>query len=313
MLVLGRAGMDFYADPPGTRAETAERFFACLGGSAGNIAAGLVRLDVPAGLVSAVSDDAVGRFVLNQLDGYGIGTHHVHVRRGEARTSLSVTETRIGDTQTVIYRNGAADFDLREEDVAAIDCPAHGGLVVTGTALAAEPSRGATRAAIERAGAAGLPAILDLDYRPYSWASPQEAAEICRAAAACCDMVLGNDEEFAVMAGGADGNALARSLAEEGRIAVYKMGERGSETFHPDGRFRTGIFGVEAIKPMGAGDAFMAALIASLASGRDLREAVRRGSAAAAMVVSGIGCAPAMPTEAALDRFIADHPAPPPA
>ena len=43
-LVLGRAGMDLYADPPGTRIEEAHAFVSHLGGSAANIAVALVRL-----------------------------------------------------------------------------------------------------------------------------------------------------------------------------------------------------------------------------------------------------------------------------
>ena len=42
-LVIGRAGMDLYADPPGTRIEEASRFVAHLGGSSANIAVALVR------------------------------------------------------------------------------------------------------------------------------------------------------------------------------------------------------------------------------------------------------------------------------
>ena len=38
-LVMGRAGMDLYPDPPGTRIEDAAQMTAALGGSAGNIAA----------------------------------------------------------------------------------------------------------------------------------------------------------------------------------------------------------------------------------------------------------------------------------
>ena len=40
-LVIGRAGMDLYADPPGTRIEEATRFTAALGGSSANIAVAL--------------------------------------------------------------------------------------------------------------------------------------------------------------------------------------------------------------------------------------------------------------------------------
>jgi 5-dehydro-2-deoxygluconokinase len=50
--------------------------------------------------------------------------------------------------------------------------------------------------------------------------------------------------------------------------------------------------------------------IASLARGDDVQAAVLRGSAAAAMVVARVACAPAMPTTAELDAFLAQHPAP---
>ena len=41
-----------------------------------------------------------------------------------------------------------------------------------------------------------------------------------------------------------------------------------------------------------------------------MQDAVLRGSAAAAMVVARVGCAPAMPTRAELDAFLASHPGP---
>ena len=52
-VVLGRAGMDFFPDPPGTKTEEADTFKAGLGGSSANIAAGLVKLGGQAALLSA--------------------------------------------------------------------------------------------------------------------------------------------------------------------------------------------------------------------------------------------------------------------
>ncbi|PKP62772.1 MAG: permease, partial [Alphaproteobacteria bacterium HGW-Alphaproteobacteria-8] len=109
-VIIGRAGMDFYPDPPGVRTEDATHFFACLGGSAANIAVAITRHGGAAALVTCVSDDAVGRFALNQLDHYGVGRAHVRSVGGEARNSLAVVESRVEDHQSVIYRNGAADF-----------------------------------------------------------------------------------------------------------------------------------------------------------------------------------------------------------
>lgn len=299
--------MDFYADPPGTRLEEATRFTTALGGSSANIAAGLTRLGCEAALVTRVSNDAVGRFCLNQLDHYGIDRRFVRTVGGEARNSLAVVETRLENTQSVIYRNNAADFAMCAEDVEGIPYDEFSALVTTGTVLAAEPSRSATFDAFKLARDAGLPLVFDVDYRPYSWASAEEASEVYSRAAALCDVIIGNDVEFGFMAGqGKDGLEKARDLVREGAgIVVYKMGELGAITITKDSEPRTGIFATEALKPTGAGDSFMAGFLAALAQDRTLAEAVKRGSAAAAMVVARVGCAPAMPTQDELDQFIA--------
>ena len=311
-LVIGRAGMDLYADPPGTRTEEATRFTAALGGSSANIAVALTRQACRAALVTCVSDDAVGRFCLNQLDAYGIDRAHVRAVAGEPRNSLAVVETRLEDCQSVIYRNNAADFAMTAQDVEAVDYSGFSALITTGTVFAAEPSRSAAFRAFDLARAAGLPLIFDVDYRPYSWPSAQVAAEVYSRAGALCDVIVGNDVEFGFMAGDPDrGLDKARSLIAGGaQIVVYKMGEKGAITLTREGEFATGIYPTRALKPTGAGDSFLGAMIAGLAAGLPVRDAVLRGSAAAAMVVARVGCAPAMPSGPDLDAFLAQHPGP---
>jgi 5-dehydro-2-deoxygluconokinase len=311
-VILGRAGMDMFAHPPGIKSEEAEVFHADLGGSSANIAAGLVKLGCAASLVTSVSDDAVGRFCRNRLAHYGVDTRYVRSVGGEARNSLAVYESTMESFQNVIYRNGAADFQVTETDMARVDFAPFGALVTAGTVFAAEPSRTATFAAFETARAQGLPVIFDIDYRPYSWPSPAVAAEVLSRAGAMSDMIVGNDEEFDFMAGG-KGRGLdkARNLAHAGAaIVIYKMGEQGAVTFAGDTDIRTGIYPVTAVKPNGAGDSFMAGLLSALAEGLTLRDAVLRGSACASIVVSKPGCAPAMPTHDQLAAFLADHPGP---
>ncbi|GGH31259.1 5-dehydro-2-deoxygluconokinase [Cribrihabitans marinus] len=309
--VLGRAGMDLFADPPGMKSEEADVFHSGLGGSSANIAAGLCKLGAQAALVTSVSDDAVGRFCVNQLRRYGVDTAHVRAVRGEFRTSLAVYESRIEDFQNVIYRNNAADFQVTEADIDRVALPDFGALVTTGTVFAAEPSRSAHFHAFDRARAAGLPVVFDIDYRPYSWPSPEVAAEVLSRAGQASDMIVGNDEEFGFMAGDmAKGLDKAQSLAAAGALVIYKMGERGAITFAGGEEIRTGIYPVEAIKPNGAGDSFMAGLLAGLAAGLPLRRAILQGSACAAIVVSRPGCAPAMPDPDTLAQFLAKHPHP---
>lgn len=308
-IVVGRAGMDFYPDPPGTRTEDATRFVACLGGSSANIAVAIAKLGGSADIVTCVSDDAIGRFALNELDRYGIGRAHVRSVGGEARNSLAVVETRIEDHQSVIYRNGAADFEMTMADIEAVDYGRYDALITTGTVFAAEPSRSAAFRGFELARAAGLPLIFDIDYRPYSWPSAAVAAEVYSRAGAMCDVIVGNDVEFGFMAGDyTRGLDKARELVAQGaRLAVYKMGEKGAITIMPEGEITTGIYRTEALKPTGAGDSFMGGLVAGLARAKPVRDAVLQGSAAAAMVVARVGCAPAMPTTQELEEFLKHH------
>jgi 5-dehydro-2-deoxygluconokinase len=309
--VFGRAGMDMFAEPIGVKSEDASSFRADLGGSSANICAGLVKLGSEAALVTSVSDDAVGRFCVNRLKEYGVDTRHVRAVGGEARTSLAVYESCIEDFQNVIYRNGAADFQVTDADMDRVDYTAFSALITAGTVFAAEPSRTATFRAFDNARAAGLPVIFDIDYRPYSWPSAQVAAEVLTRAGEASDLIVGNDEEFGFMAGGIDkGLDKARELAAQGRMVVYKMGHEGAITLAEGQEIRTGIYPVTAVKPNGAGDSFMAGLLASIAQGHDLRDAVLRGSACASIVVSKPGCANAMPTTAELEAFLASHSGP---
>ncbi len=308
-VVLGRVGMDLYADPIGTRVQDAQLFRSAIGGSAGNIAVALARQGATAALLTRVSADAVAGYCRAELARYGVDCRLIAQCAAEGRTSLAVTETVSQGCQVVLYRNGAADFDLCEADVAPVDFGQVGALVVTGTALARDPSRSAAWAALRAAQDAGALVVLDIDHRAYSWASPQEAREICTDFARACDIVVGNDDEFGLLAGAAAGGLdFARTLtAGRALVSIYKRGARGSVTFTPDYTVQTGIYAVDALKPMGAGDGFMAGFLAGLAANHTLDTALRRGSATAAMIVAGFGCAPASPTAAELDSFLAQN------
>ena len=311
-LIIGRAGMDFYPDPPGTKAEEATHFFAALGGSSANIGVALNKHGARASLVTCVSDDAIGRYCLNQLDHYDVDRKHVRIVGGEARNSLAIVESRVEDHQSVIYRNGAADFEMTRNDVQNLDYARYSALITTGTVFAAEPSRSAAFCAFDLAKKAGLPMIFDVDYRPYSWHSAEVASETYSRAAKYCDIIVGNDVEFGFMAGDYEqGLKKAKDLANTtAKIVIYKMGELGAITLTADNEIRTGIYPAQAIKPTGAGDSFMGGFVAGLADGRPLEEAVLRGSACASMVVARVGCAPAMPNTLELEDFLRGHAGP---
>jgi 5-dehydro-2-deoxygluconokinase len=320
-LSVGRAGLDLYPEPVGTKTKDATHFSADLGGSAGNIAVALARHGKSAALVTVLSADPVGVFTKTRLEHYGVDTDCLRFSNGKherlARNSLAIAETRPDDAEVVIYRNDAADLLLCEDDVASLDYDNTAALVVTGTALSADPSRKAVFTAVRLANAAGCPVIFDVDYRRDAWQSVEDAAHIGREFAVLCDIVIGNDDEFDVLATGTkqDGMSYASGLAGDVGLVLYKQGAAGCQTLYIDTEHESnsltvskyGIFNVSIVKPFGAGDSFMGALLAALHAGVSLDDAVIRGSAAAAIVVSRAGCASAMPGKDTLDNFMAQN------
>ena len=304
-LIIGRAGVDMYPEPPGTKTENATHFVTHLGGSSANIAVALTKLGGNCNLLTSVSDDALGKLSINQLNYYKVDTSLIKFKKEESRISLAIVETRIENHQSIIYRNKASDLLMSKEDINRVNFDDFSCLIFTGTCLASEPSRSASFLAIERAQSANIPIILDIDYRPYTWTSSEEASDIYMQAARSCDILIGNDDEFGILANNYEkGLKVAHILSKEVSIVIYKKGERGSITFIENKEIIKGIYPVKALKPTGAGDAFIGAFIGSLLNSKGIEESLDYGSASAAIVVTKVGCAPAMPLLNEIDEFL---------
>ena len=295
-LLIGRAGVDIYPDPPGTKTEHTKNFVTHLGGSSANMGVELTKFGGVCSLLTRVSNDALGRFALNQLDFYGVKKDLIKLEDNESRISFAIVESTTEDHQSIIYRHKASDLFLNKEDINFAKIHNYECILITGTALAAQPSREAVLYAIDIAKNNNIPVIMDIDYRPYTWESQNVAKEIYNKAAEKCSGIIGNDDEFAVLAGSySTGLSFAKNLSSSCDLVIYKKGEKGSVTFTKDKEIKKGIFLVKPLKPTGAGDAFMGAFIGAILKDYDVENSIEIGSAAAAIVVTKVGCAPAMP------------------
>ena len=295
-LLIGRAGVDIYPDPPGTKTENANKYVTHLGGSSANMGVQLTKYGGSCSLLTRVSNDALGKFAINQLDSYGVKSDLVKLEDNESRISFAIVESTIVDHQSIIYRHKAADLFLNKNDIVNSNLQNYECILITGTSLAAEPSRSAVLYALKLAKEKKIPVIMDIDYRPYTWESEDKAKEIYNLAGDYCSGIIGNDDEFAILSGNYDdGLSYAKKISRNCDLVIYKMGEKGSITFANNEEIQRGIFPVKPLKPTGAGDAFMGSLIGAILKNYDLQKAIEIGSAAAAIVVTKVGCAPAMP------------------
>ncbi len=174
-VAFGRVNMDLYTKP-GHSIQDTPSFAKSLGGSPANIAAAMARLGMRVGMITRVADDPVGHVVVQFLRELGVDVSRIVFDTSGASTSVAFAETRREGSNTVLYRNNAADLLIDPADIDADHIASTAMLVVSGTALAASPSRDAAMLAIETARKTGTLVAFDVDYRPYSWSGPETAS-----------------------------------------------------------------------------------------------------------------------------------------
>lgn len=313
---LGRLCIDLNANEIHRPLEDTLTFTKYVGGSPANIAIALARLGARAGFIGKVSDDAFGRFIVRYLRKENIDTNGVAVDRTGAVTGLAFTEI-LSPTECSIlmYRDNAADLKLEPSDVSEDYIRQARALLISGTALAASPSREAVLVALEYARKHGTVTIFDIDYRPYTWKNQAEVRVYGRQVAEKCDVILGGREEFDLLEAGASGRGAGDDratadewLSREAKLVVVKRGGDGSIVYDRDGGvYKGSVFPANVVKTFGAGDSFAGAFIHGLMQGWPIDRCQQFGSASASIVVSSHSCSDAMPTASQIgeriDRF----------
>jgi 5-dehydro-2-deoxygluconokinase len=303
--VLGRIGYDLYALDRGRPLAEVENFTRRLGGSSANIAVGLARLGKSVAMISCVGDNALAEYLLSFLEKEGVGTEHVRRVPGHS-TSLCLTEVSPPSSfRQVFYRDRPADalVDVGEAELALVRAARL--FVTNGTSLCASPSREATTRALAAAREAGVGTAFDVDYRASSWPAPEAAGTAARTVFPLVDAVIGNEEECALVTGAAAAADQVRGLLGTGvRLLVRKRGDAGVEAFTAEESASAAPIPVDVGSTIGAGDGFAAGFLAARLEGRPLRECLRRGNAAAAVVVSRVSCSDAMPYLHELEQML---------
>ena len=114
--ILGRVGYDLYAEDHNVPLKDVRRFSRYLGGSSANMAVGLSRLGVRAGIISCVSDDPIGHYLVEYLQKEGVDTRFVRLKQG-CLSSLCLTEISPPDRfPQVFYRERPADTQVEVGD-----------------------------------------------------------------------------------------------------------------------------------------------------------------------------------------------------
>jgi ribokinase len=171
-----------------------------------------------------------------------------------------------------------------------------------------EVPHAATWAVVRRARAAGARIVLN--------AAPAGAAPV--EALAALDLLIVNEVEVLAVADGlgvaaADAIAAGRALAPQLDIpVVVTLGQAGAVACVGAGGWRLGTLPVRPVDTVGAGDAFVGALVAALDRGLGFEPALRRAAVAGSLACTVAGAQPSLPTADAIEARLAELPPPRP-
>ncbi|RFU46591.1 5-dehydro-2-deoxygluconokinase [Paraburkholderia sp. DHOC27] len=330
IICLGRLAVDLYAQQVGARLEDVSSFAKYLGGSSANIAFGCARLGLKSAMLARVGNDHMGRFLTETLAKEGCDVSHVPVDHARL-TALVILGLKDRDTFPLIfYREDCADMAVDEADFDEAFIASSKALLITGTHFSTAQVNRTSRRALEYARRNNVRTILDIDYRPVLWGLTGKADGETRFVAnedvsahiqsflPLMDLVIGTEEEFRI-AGGKDNliDALAKVRSVTPATLVVKRGPLGCQIIDgaipaslDDAPIHGGVQ-VEVLNVLGAGDAFASGFLSGWLRDEPLDACARAANASGALVVSRHGCAPAMPTPAELEYFLAEAKADP--
>lgn len=266
-VVCGEALWDLY----GAESGQGLVFDARIGGSPFNVAVGLSRLGQEAALLTGLSTDRLGQRLMAALEAEGVSTRHVV--RSDRPTTLSLVELGPdGSPGYAFYGGGTADRSLEVADLPALGEEVWG-LHAGSFSLVAEPVGTSLLTLLGREAGRRL---VTLDPNVRLTAEPDIG--VWRRRVSCfvsrSDLVKVSAEDLELLYPGIAVGEVAAAWRESGaEIVIVTRGAAGAEAFGGFRHVEMPVAPIEVVDTVGAGDSFMAALIAGLAERRAVTRA----------------------------------------
>lgn len=314
IVFLGRIAIDFNPIDYFHPLEECTTFKKYVGGSPANTSIGVTRHGLKAGFFAKVSDDQFGNFVTQYMEKEGVDTSRITRCTNGEKLGLTFTEILSPTESSILmYRNEIADLQLSPEDIDEEYIKNSKALLISGTSLAASPSREAAQKAVLLAKKNGTRVIFDIDYRAYNWKNPDEISIYYEVVARNADIIMGSREEFdlterLIQPGRSDEETAKAWFEQNAKIVLIKHGKEGSTAYTKNGeKYSVKPFPVEALKGFGGGDGYASAFLYGIFQGWDMIDCLEFGSAEASMMVKSHSCSEELPNTEQVREFIREE------
>jgi len=316
VLCFGDLLIDFVPTTSGLPLAEVETFRRAPGGAAANVAVGLARLGAKSAFMGKAGDDVFGHLLAATLDAEGVDTSPLRFDK-RARTALAFVSLKAdGERDFLFYRHPSADmlFDREEVDRRAI--AAAPVFHFDSISLAAPDPRETALFAADTAKAAGKLVSFDANLRLPLWTSADDARAGIRAGIERASIVKLSDDELEFMTGEREPKAMREALWHDGlKLMVLSVGKAGSILLNREGELTVPTFKVASVDTTGAGDGFVAGLLAGLMHDLDrlsdkdfVYQAGRFANAVGALTTIERGAIPALPSRDQVEALVAQSP-----
>ncbi|WP_377888059.1 aminoimidazole riboside kinase [Alkalihalobacillus sp. R86527] len=276
------------------------------GGAPANVSVGLSRLGAKSTFLGKVGDDVLGRFLRDTLRDYGVGVSTMILTEAERTGVVFVTNAEDGERSFDFYINPSADRFLHSEEIVAEVFDQHRILHFGSISMISEPSRSATRKAVELAKEKGLLVSYDPNLRLGLWESEERAREIIVSMLSEADILKLSEEELTFITGEDDIDAGIKKLSHYQIPVIFiTRGGEGSLVYTPEYSLNVPAMKVDAVDTTGAGDAFVSGILygfneweegLSKLTKEDLLKMTQFASVSGALAASTKGAMTALPT-----------------
>ena len=320
ILCFGEALIDFHAEGNDS-CGFAQHFVPFAGGAPANVAVAVARLGGAARFAGMLARDPFGDFLLDSLNGAGVGTDDV-ARTDAAHTALAfVTLDARGERSFSFYRSSTADLLFRPSHFRANTFRDVAMFHVCSNSMTDPELAATTREGMQRAHDAGALVSFDVNLRPALWSAEVDPRPLLWPALHLADVVKMCAAEFAWLAIDGEQAALERLWLGNARLLVVTDGAKPLRWFHPDAEGELPCYPVDPVDTTAAGDAFVGGLLCRLAGLEAdperidhlvtelprLHAILRYAAACGALTVTRQGSFAAMPNENEVLAFMDDH------
>lgn len=301
ILVIGSSNTDLITNvqrfPQAGETISGKKFLQVMGGKGANQAVAAKRLGGDVKFVTCLGSDSNGRNTLSYFQKEGLDVSHA-LMVDHAPTGTAVILVNDEGENCIVVTAGANN-ELLPKYIEEIEGEiSKAGMVVLQMEI---PFDTVTRV-VGIASKHAVPVLLNVA------PAREVSAELLRH----IEILVVNETEGEKVSGqsiagiGEEG-VMDRLMQMGAKTVILTLGKKGCIVRTATVTKHLPAFEVEAVDTTAAGDTFCGGLVAGLIKGRELIEAVKFATAAAAICVTRMGAQPSIPTEEEVTKFLTNH------